>query len=71
MGDQQYHVRQEEVAREPENLVHVKVYASGIINAPLTNVWALVRCFSQISQWLPERDDGLILETSLLVSLGE
>lgn len=52
---------------EAGRLAAVKVFASGIVNVPITNVWALVRCFSQLSKWLPERDDGLVLETVLLV----
>lgn len=53
---------------EHAQLAQVRVRVSGIIAAPLSTVWGIIRSFSQLSDWLKERSDGMSCVTTLLVT---
>ena len=58
------------MARDP-GLAGVKTRVSGIVGAPVSNVWGMLRCFGQITQWLSERSsDGMSLHAQLMVRYG-
>lgn len=52
----------------PQGLVHVKIKVSGVIYAPLSVVWGVVRSFANVSTWLLPVN-GSAVRSELMVGL--
>ena len=59
-------MRQSPVSVALPGLAHVEVKVSGVILAPLSNVWGIVRSFANLSTWLAPFN-GSSVRSELLV----